>query len=667
MAAGGAAIGTLVSGIGGTAQAATTSVTISEPAMTTLDPGNYSSQILIDEGTIMEGLYGYNQKNQIVPKLATGYKLSNHNLTWTFTIRKGARWSNGDPVTAKDFYYSYMHQLDPSNTGAALWAGVLNDVANSYSYHAGTIPLSQLGLKLINDYTLQITTTTPVDLLPYLVEAGSMPLDQKIVQAHSDWATSANFPSDGPYKVASFKPNGQITLVRNPYYVGAPGQFNVGNVDQIIILPSTTVPVEDFMAHKVDVTMLTNTSDVKYAKTHSNLSGELHSQPTDTMYSFRYDKSVVSSPLLTSQKLRQAIAEAIDRAPIANNVLNGMVGEADTFATPGWPTAKLEHGLPYNVQQAKKLLAEAGYPNGKGLPTFDLYCEVQSSDPLQVPAAEALAQELKEELGINFKIVTLAATQYGDLSSNGMIKGIQPGYFIGNQGVLRMVPGQLVMQQNIGPGTVATYGYPESLNKQIYTWETTAYNPAEVKRYGNPTNKNLGVKWSDWKLLNADAAKDIAYLNHYYTTLPAQYRASVQPLVPLKTQWQTVQNAWKTAKTASAKHAAWVTAWETLGSHETAVGQANPLGWNEQVILDKETPKSILKILEEQQAYYDNTSLQKAAPGAAKIADLLMDEGWTEPLFYTNSIFLANSNVTGVVSNPFNLGYFRSLQYMKVK
>ena len=650
---------TLTLGLGFQAtQAATTQVTIPEPAMTTLDPEQYGSQVMLAEGGILEGLYRYNLKNQIIPALATGYKISNHGLTWTFSIRKGDKWSNGDPVTAKDFYFSYMRQLNPANSGAELWAGVLNDVANGYAYHSGAVPLSQLGIKVINDYTLQISTSTPVDLLPYLVEPGSYPLDPKIVDAHSNWATSANFPSDGPYMVKSFTPNGDITLVKNPDYLPGP-QDMLGNVSQINIVPTPTVPLEDFLAHKLDVALLTNPSDVKYVQSHSNLKPLLHSQPTDTMYSLRYDKSVASSPLLTNLKLRQAIAEAIDRAPIAKNALVGMVTPASIFATPGWPTAKYEHGLPFNVAKAQQLLSQAGYPNGKGLPTFNLYCEVQASDPYQVTAAEALAQELKQELGLNFKIDTLSSTVYGALDSGGSVEGIKPGYFIGVQGVLRQVPGILVMQQNIVAGT---YLYPVKLLKLMYQWQNTSYNPYEVKRYGNPTSTKLGVTWNDWIKMNSDALKDIRYLNAYNAKLP-QYDAST---VPLMKQWQTVVDSWRTAKTDAAKNAAWQTAWKILGTYETSVGSAS-IGWNEQVIEDKMTPKGVQNWLNEQTTYQASPSLAKAAPGAAKIVNYEMKLGWTEPLFYANQLYVANSNISGVSTNPWNMGNFYNLQSLTVK
>ncbi|GMA57408.1 hypothetical protein GCM10025858_19110 [Alicyclobacillus sacchari] len=157
-------------------------VRISAPtgtSLTSLDPSQWGAQILVDQGTIMEGLYGYNQKNQIVPKIAVGYKLSNNGLTWTFTLRKDARWSNGQPVTAQDFYYAYMRQMTPSNPNGQLWLSVLNVVKNSYAYHAGTVPASAVGLKVINNYTLQITTSSPHYILGDLAEAARCPSTSK--------------------------------------------------------------------------------------------------------------------------------------------------------------------------------------------------------------------------------------------------------------------------------------------------------------------------------------------------------------------------------------------------------------------------------------------------------------------------------------------------------
>ncbi|WP_245629675.1 ABC transporter substrate-binding protein [Alicyclobacillus sendaiensis] len=367
--------------------------------LTTLDPSQWGPQILVDQGTIMEGLFVYNQQNQIVPKLCAGYTLSKDGLTWTFQIRRDARWSNGQPVTAYDFYYAYMRQLSPANPNGQLWLSVLNVVKNAYAYHAGTVPLSQLGLKVLGPYTLQITTSVPHYILGDLAEAGSMPINEQVAKAHpTDWFMPRYFVSDAPFTVKSFTPNGTLVLVRNPKYVGHPGEVNEGNAQEIDVVPGTSVPVEDFMANKVDVVEVGMPSDLQYVKTHPALVAQLHKAPDYAVTYLQYDNSAVPSPL-TNPLVRQAIAEAIQRAPIVQDVLGGMAGTTTTFSVPGWPTAKYEHGLPENVAQARALLAKAGYPGGKGFPTLYLYAEVPSSNPQLVPVAEAVGKSCNRTSG----------------------------------------------------------------------------------------------------------------------------------------------------------------------------------------------------------------------------------------------------------------------------
>ena len=109
----------------------------------------------------MEGLYGYNDKNQIVPKIATGYKVSGGGKVWTFSLRHDARWSNGKPVTAQDFYYAWMRLLSPQDSTGALWASVAQYAVNAWQYHAGAATASQVGIKVLNPYAIQLRLTAP--------------------------------------------------------------------------------------------------------------------------------------------------------------------------------------------------------------------------------------------------------------------------------------------------------------------------------------------------------------------------------------------------------------------------------------------------------------------------------------------------------------------------
>lgn len=420
-------------------------ITVPEPPISSLDPDQNAPGILLDDGTILEGLFGYNSKNQVVPKIASSYKVSNGGTVWTFYLRKNARWSNGKPVTAQDFYYAWMRMINPKNTTSQVWQSFLTYVKGEASYYAGQSSASQVGLKVLNPYALQVTLTAPHNILGEMCIAGSMPLYPPVVKAHpGNWYLPQYFVGDGPYKVQSFTVNGNITLVKNPYYVPAPND-KIGNVQQINIVPTPTVPVEDFLAKKLDLAMITNPSDLTYIESHPTLKAQLVKQPANIVFLLRYDKSVDASPL-DNQMVRRAIAMAINRAPLANSVLHGMGAAATSFGPPTWPPTKLEHALPYNVSEARQLLAKAGYPGGKGFPTLNIYTATQQSDPVQVPVAEAIAQELKQELGINFKIDPLAQAVDGDVVYNGLTQGIKPGYVIAGANAGWMDAGYLPMQ-----------------------------------------------------------------------------------------------------------------------------------------------------------------------------------------------------------------------------
>jgi ABC-type transport system substrate-binding protein len=125
-------------GVASTASASSSTITIpmpATPAISTLDPSNWGAQILIDQGTVMEGLFGYSATGQIVPKIASSYTVSDGGRVWTFFLRHDAKWSNGQPVTAQDFYYSWLRTASPKNTNDAIWASVMQYVNNAYNYH----------------------------------------------------------------------------------------------------------------------------------------------------------------------------------------------------------------------------------------------------------------------------------------------------------------------------------------------------------------------------------------------------------------------------------------------------------------------------------------------------------------------------------------------------
>ncbi len=643
------------------------SVTIFNPKMPTLDPTQWQGQILVEQGTLLEGLYGYNQKNEIVPKIATGYTVSEDKTTWTFTLRKDAKWSNGDPVTANDFYYSYMYQLDPKNTTAQLWLSVLNFVKNSYAYHAGSVSKEEVGLKVIDDYTLQITTTLPHAILGDLVLAGAMPMNPKVVDAHpSDWFAPENFVSNGPYMVKSFTPNGELVMVSNPNYVGVKDQLNRGNVETIHVLPATTVPVEDYMAGKTEVALVQTTSDLQYVKSH-DLNSELFTAPNYAIKYLEWSNPSKESPY-DKKEIRQAIAKALQRKPIVESVLNGMGGVTNVFASPGWPTEKLEKGIEEDLDGAKQMLKDAGFEGGKGLPKLILYIGVKQVDPQGESIALAVGQELQQGLGITTEIKQLNETQFNAYQYNGPQADAQPGFILASGATNWSEPGSLDMGATQQLYSIGTLDAPLEATQNFVNWSKEVYYKPAIEQYGDPNDAKVGVEWSDWAKLEQAAKEDIAFLEDWTAKQPAEWQPYLKPKgVPTAAeQWQQIVDVWKKAKTNDEKHAAFVSAWSFIAPNAPG-GKLNQNALDVQVYYNK-TQSDDLRDLRMWQAEFVNAlTVEDAAPFAAKVINNLMDNAYAIPLFYQQQFFLVKPGITGVQSNPWAWGNFYGLHFLSVE
>lgn len=645
------------------AAAATTSITVPYPPIQSLDPSQWNSQYLPDMGLLFEGLFGYNQKNQLEPKIAQSWKISDGGHVWTINLRHNARWSNGRPVTAQDFYYAWMRLISPQDATGAIWESVMNLVANTYSYHAGLVPSSAVGLKVLNPYSLRITLGSPADIKGYLATPASMPLYPPSVEEHpTNWFTPPYFVGDAPYIVKSFVPNGNILLTKNPRYVGHPGEFNVGNVQQIDLVPQSSAPVEDYLANKVDVAGVGDPSDYSYVLKHPALKSQLHRSPLAAISFLGFDGSAAPSPL-DNQKVRDAIAMAINRNPIVRSVEDGLVGATNVIAYPGWPTNNLQHGISTNLTKARKLLAQAGYPNGRGIPTIALY--TLASNPVTVP--EAIEQEVKSGLNIQMKIIPLPPALYNSVTWQGPVTNIIPGYTFATGSAnfnATEYEDMSVNQPLFFPGKIGTL----SFMKHVATYYESSYDPRDIKLWGNPSDASLGTKFSQWAPLKKSAMADIKFLNAWTAKQPPTYRAILTGPTSESNMaiWNGLVKQFHSAKTAAGRHAAFVNAWKFVGNYSTGVGTAST-GLQGQVYIDQHEPHGLYLASMNMTELVDATSQQQAVRLGANIDNYLLSQGWAIPLYYNEGFFLVKPNLRGVQANPWAYGNVYQLQYVTVK
>ena len=639
--------------------------------MLALDPMDWSANILVDQGTIFEGLYGYNRTNQVVPKVALQSVPSDGGRVWTIDLRRNARWSNGKPVTAYDFYYAWMRILNPRDSQGAIFAGITNDIENGYAYHAGAVSANAVGLKVLGPYRLRVTLNHKTNIAGLLVQSASMPVYPPGVKAHpSNWYDPRYFVGDGPYVVHSFVPNGKIVLTRNREYVGHSGEFNVGNVSQIDLIPEPAVATQSYLANHLDVAGIDSGATYHYAMTH--VPGQVHRSPEAAIWYLGYDHSVMPSALENLQ-VRQAIALAMNRKPIVSPVMNNLVGQTAVFSYPGFPTASLEtNPYPYNVALARTLLTRAGYSGGHSLPKIVLYTDSSALGTAQdstVLTAEAVAQQLHRALNVRVGIVSVNAAVYSQMEYGGIEPGILPGYTldeaVANWNQESNWP--LGSDQWVSLALSGTIG-SSAFQHHAELWNFYAYDPHDVTLWGNPTSPAEGLRYRQWRPLIAAAEKDIAYLTAWVSRQPVAYREALDPSgkVSLSGSLKRFEQAYAKMKTAQEKHEAWVRLWKWVGTYKGQASDRPELGLNAEVYVDQNEPRLEYEVRMWTAELNNTDQWANAARLSARIAQAMVDSGYAIPLYYDEAVYLQKPNLRGVQANPWaELGFYQ-FQYLQI-
>ena len=376
----------------------------------TLDPALNSA---IDASntiiTIFEPLLLINENNEVIGGQAESWEASEDGLTWTFTMRDGLKWSDGTDLTAKDFEYSFKRMANP-DTAAPYAETCLGMIDGFDAAQAGDT--DALNVKASDDgKTLTIVLSYPCSYFDKMAAFAAMsPVQQATVEANGDsWCTSAEtFVSNGPYMITDWTPSERIVLTKNPNYVG--GWDNSKIVSDTITLLLLEDSSASFAAYNSGEAVLIKDvpTDEIPSLTKAEDGGDFY---VDTILGTYYVSLNLQRDAFQDAKVRKALSLAIDRDYVANTIMQGTYSTADSIVGPGIVD---ENGYfhdngnaPYisadyeaNLAEAKKLLEEAGYPNGEGYPTI----EYSTNDAgYHVPLAEYL-QQAWGDLGITLTI-----------------------------------------------------------------------------------------------------------------------------------------------------------------------------------------------------------------------------------------------------------------------
>jgi oligopeptide transport system substrate-binding protein len=352
-----------------------------------------------------------------VPGVAESWEVSADNLTYTFHLRPNAKWSNGEPVTARDFLASWKRVLTPSL--AADNASLLYIVQNAEAFNKGELTdFTQVGFSSPDDRTVRITLEHPASYFLSLlqhwvwwpVHIPTLEKSGPVYERGNRWARPETFVGNGPFTLKEWRTGQHIEVAKSATY------WDVANVrlNGIRFLPIEDLNAEEraFRSGQLHLTEALPVGKVDAYRTENP--GLLRIDPYLGTYYYTIN---VNRPFLNEPKVRRALALAVDRSGIAEKILRGGQTPAHAFTPPGTAGYTPVAHIPTDFAEARRLLAEAGYPEGKGAPILEIL--LNTSDNHRI-IAEAIQATWRKELGIEIRLLNmegksvLAARRAGD-------------------------------------------------------------------------------------------------------------------------------------------------------------------------------------------------------------------------------------------------------------
>jgi oligopeptide transport system substrate-binding protein len=371
-----------------------------------LDPDTvtiYTDNLIVY--SLFEGLTKLDAKTSVaVPDLAESWDVSPDGMTYTFHLRPGTRWSDGDPVTAGDFVYSFHRILSPAF--GALYSYMLWPIKNAEAFNSGKVTdFSMVGAKALDPVTLEISLEKPTPYLPALATHNTwLPVHKATIEKFgrmdekgTRWTRPGNLVGNGAFTLEEWTPNSRIVVVKNPLYWDAANT----KLNRIEFFPIEKSDIEDlnFRSGQLHTTYGLPMAKVATYRAH---------RPVD----FRVDPVLadfflfmnVTRPPLDNPKLRLALACGVDREKLIRDVTYGVYLPIRCLTVPNCGGYTCRAQIPDDFAKARQLLAEAGYPGGKGLPSIEIQT---AQDEIGLRLVEAIQSMWLKELGVHVTIVQM--------------------------------------------------------------------------------------------------------------------------------------------------------------------------------------------------------------------------------------------------------------------
>jgi oligopeptide transport system substrate-binding protein len=336
------------------------------------------------------------------PGVAERWEVNEDGRTYRFYLRSDARWSNGEAITAEDFRWSWWRALQPAMANE--YAYMLYPIKNAEAYATGKMTdFSQVGIQVINQHELVVQLNEPTPYFLQLLDHHSYsPVHRTTIEKFgaatdrfSKWIRPGNMVTNGPFRLTEWKLYKQVRVEKNPYYWDAAKV----KLNGIVFYPTENVTTEErmFRSRQLHRTEEFPTNKVaEYRATHPD---ELRLDPYLGSYYYMVN---VTRPGLNDARVRRALAMSIDREALINNVLNGVNFPSYALTPPGTGGYTPPKLFNFDPLAARKLLAEAGYPDGKDFPKIEILYNTQEQHR---KIAVALQQMWKTYLNIDVTMI----------------------------------------------------------------------------------------------------------------------------------------------------------------------------------------------------------------------------------------------------------------------
>ena len=340
--------------------------------------------------------------NGYIPGTAESWSISDDGKEYIFKLNKNAKWSNGDPVTADDFVWSWKRILTASL--GSQYPDMLYYLVGAYEYHNGQIDnFDEVGVKALDTHTLKVNLKNPTPFfIGLLSHYSTWPVHKETVLKHGDiddrngeWTRPGNFVCNGPFQLKTWELNNKIVVEKNPHYYDA----SMVRLNEIHYYPVSNVMTEDrmFRAGQLHLTssMPTQKCPIYIEEKNPNLKID----PYMGTYFYRIN---TENETLSDVRVRKALAYSIDRQLLVDKVTQCGQIPAYSFTPPGSNGYQPSTEIPYDPVLAKQLLAEAGYSSDNPFPKLEILFNTNEGHR---KVALAIQQMWQNELGIEVELV----------------------------------------------------------------------------------------------------------------------------------------------------------------------------------------------------------------------------------------------------------------------